>query len=295
MGVAFDMFNRFTFDTGADGLSVDGCEEAFRDPAQNLVIRAVDATMAKFGRLPVSRLALTIDADLPVSGGLGSSSTCIVAGIMAANEIGGFEMSQEDILRLATAMEGHPDNVAPAILGGFVSAVVQDDLVFWHRHPISPRVSFYVMIPDHRVSTEEARAILPDSYSRADCIYNMSRVPILVEGLKGADSRLIRAGCRDRIHQAFRAKLTPDCETLLDWAAHCGEAATAYISGSGPTLCAIVVDDDGSFLHSAERFTAPLKLDWKISKTHINLTGALVRRMDAAAQDGSAAKNQKRV
>ena len=150
------------------------------------------------------------------------------------------------------------------------------------------------MIPDHRVSTEEARSILPDSYSRADCIYNMSRVPILVEGLKGADSRLIRAGCRDRIHQAFRAKLTPDCETLLDWAAHCGEAATAYISGSGPTLCAIVVDDDGSFLHSAERFTAPLKLDWKISKTHINLTGALVRRMDAAAQDGSAAKNQKR-
>ena len=235
--------------------------------------------MRKFGRLPLSDLSLSIDADLPVSGGLGSSSTCIVAGIMAANEIGGFGMSQEEILRLATAMEGHPDNVAPAILGGFVSAVVQDDLVFWHRNDISPRVDFYVLIPDHRVSTEQARSILPSSYSRQDCVYNLSRVPILVEGLKNANARLIRAGCRDRIHQTYRATLIPDCETLLEWIPHCGEAAAAYISGSGPTICAIVVDDDGSFMRMASAFTAPLSLEWNIRKVRVNLVGAQMRHL----------------
>jgi len=277
MGIAFDIYNRFTFDTDVSGVEITGCEEAFRNPADNLVVQAANETMRRFGRLPPANLRLHIDADLPVSGGLGSSSTCIVAGIMAANEMGGFKMSQEDVLRLATAVEGHPDNVAPAILGGFVTSVVQDDLVFWHRNEISPRVEFYVMIPDHRVSTEEARAILPDSYSRRDCIYNLSRVPILVEGLKHADARLIRAGCRDRIHQEFRAKLTPDCDRMLEWIPCCGEAAAAYISGSGPTLCAIVVDDDGSFQRMAEEYTAGLKLRWTIRKVHVNLVGAQVR------------------
>ena len=100
-----------------------------------------------------------------------------------------------------------------------------------------------------------------------------------MEGLKNANARLIRAGCRDRIHQTYRATLIPDCETLLEWIPHCGEAAAAYISGSGPTICAIVVDDDGSFMRMASAFTAPLSLEWNIRKVRVNLVGAQMRHL----------------
>lgn len=275
MGIAFDMYNRFIFETLPEGLIITGCDPEFRN-VNNLVYTTLCQTLKKFGA-EIPGLHLHIDGDLPLCSGLGSSSTCIVAGIMAANQIGNLGLSQDDFVRLASHTEGHPDNVAPAILGGFVTAVIEDDFVYWHIYPISDRISFYALMPDIRVPTEAARAILPKSYQLTDCIYNMSRVPLLVEGLERADVQLIRAGCKDRIHQRYRAQLIPGCDQIFAFAAHCDDCTTMYISGAGPTLVAIVVDDDESFVRTMTDFCDSLDLNWRVRKMHVNQTGAQLK------------------
>ncbi len=277
MGLAFDMYNRFTFNTDCpEKLQIEGCMPEFAAAENNLLYMTLSQVLAQHGRL-VPNLHITFDTDLPVCSGLGSSSTCIVAGVMAANIIGNLSMDTEQILRTATQIEGHPDNVAPAILGGFVAAIVEDGLVYWHRYPISDRVSFYAIMPEVRVPTEAARAALPKTYTLTDCIYNLSRVPILVEGLERADPRLIRAGCKDRIHQVYRLQLIPQGEDVMRFVTEETDAVAVYISGAGPTIVAVVIDDDDAFLKQINRFTSNLTLKWNTRKMHLQRQGAHVR------------------
>ena len=259
MGVAFDMFNRFTFETGGEGLTITGCEPEFATAETNLVYTTLVKTLTSYGR-QVPPLSIHFDTDLPLCSGLGSSSTCIVAGIMAANQIAGLNFDKAEILRIASLIEGHPDNVAPAILGGFVAAI-----------------SFYALMPDVRVSTEEARAILPQSYGLSDCIYNMSRIPILLEGLEKADVQLIRAGCKDRIHQSYRLKLIPEGEKVFNFIKESDNAVTAYVSGAGPTIVAVVKNDDDGFGNEIADFCDTLSIHWRVRKMHVNKLGATVK------------------
>ena len=277
MGLAFDMYNRFTFDTDcAERIAIEGCLPEFATPEKNLLYNTLVQVLAQHGRL-APNLRITFDTDLPVCSGLGSSSTCIVAGVMAANALGNLAMDTEQILRTATLIEGHPDNVAPAILGGFVAAIVEDGLVYWHRYPISERLSFYALMPDVRVPTEAARAALPKTYTLTDCIYNLSRVPILLEGLERAEARLIRAGCKDSIHQAYRLQLIPQGDEVIRFATEETDAVAVYISGAGPTLCAVVIDDDDAFGKQANRFVAGLDIPWTVRKMHVQRQGAQLR------------------
>ncbi|MCD8283355.1 MAG: homoserine kinase [Opitutae bacterium] len=276
MGVAFDMFNRFTFETGGEGLTITGCEAEFSAPENNLVYTTLEKTMKSYGR-HIPPLSIHFDADLPLCSGLGSSSTCIVAGIMAANKIAGLNFDKEEILRIASLIEGHPDNVAPAIFGGLVAAIIENDFVYWHNYPISNALSFYALMPDVRVSTEKARAILPKSYNLSDCIYNLSRVPILLEGMEKADVQLIRAGCKDRIHQSYRLKLIPEGDKVFNFIKESDNAVTAYVSGAGPTIIAVVVDDDDEFGNEIADFCDTLSLHWRIRKMHVNHLGATIK------------------
>lgn len=277
MGMAFDIYNRFTFDTDcSERLVIEGCLPEFSDPGNNLLYTTLSQVLNGHGHA-VPNLRIVFDTDLPVSSGLGSSSTCIVAGVMAANVIGRLSMDTEQILRTATRIEGHPDNVAPAILGGFVAAIVEDGLVYWHRYPISDRIAFYAITPDVRVSTEAARAALPKTYSLTDCIYNLSRVPLLLEGLEKADERLIRAGCKDRIHQEYRLQLIPQGVDVMRYATENSDAVSVYISGAGPTIVAIVIDDDNAFLRQIEDFTSGLDAVWTVRRLHLHHQGAKVK------------------
>ncbi|MEG1480081.1 MAG: homoserine kinase [Kiritimatiellia bacterium] len=277
MGIAFDMYNRFTFDTDcSERLRIEGCLPEFANPSENLLYTTFSQVLAQHGRL-APNLSIAFDTDLPICSGLGSSSTCIVAGVMAANVVGNLSMDTEQILRTATLIEGHPDNVAPAILGGFVAAIVEDGLVYWHRYPINDRISFYAMMPDVRVPTETARAALPKTYALSDCIYNLSRVPLLLEGIEKADPQLIRAGCKDRIHQEYRLQLIPQGADVMQFAVEKTDAVAVYISGAGPTIVAVVIDDDDAFGKQMEAFVSSLDLVWTIRKMHPHRQGAQLK------------------
>lgn len=277
MGIAFDLYNRFTFDTDTDRLLVTGGPEEFRN-AGNLVVGTLRQVLERHGR-PMPAVHLHSETEIPLRGGLGSSSSCIVAGIMAANAIGELGLGRDEMLRTAALIEGHPDNVAPAILGGFVSAIIEDEFVFWNQHRISEHLSFYALIPDHQVATEEARAILPQSYTRADCIYNMSRVPLLVEGLATANRQLIHAGCKDRIHQQYRLGLIPDGQRIFDRVAADPDAITVYVSGAGPALMAVVDHDDHSFPSTIRPFLDTLTCRWTLRKMALDTSGARLKRL----------------
>jgi homoserine kinase len=188
----------------------------------NLVVRA-------FERLhPADGFEFRISSDIPLSGGLGSSAAAVVAGLMAADHL--FELDA-DVLARAAEIEGHPDNVAAALNGGFVVC----DGPRAHRFEPPMGLEAVLVVPSEAVRTEEARAALPNEVPMADAVFNVAHASMLVLGLATADWDLIAAGLRDRLHQPHRAHLYPRSAELVERAPSLG-ALGATISGAGPTV-----------------------------------------------------------
>ncbi len=175
-----------------------------------------------------SRFEFRIRSNVPLSGGLGTSAAAYVAGLLAADSM--FELDA-DVLGIATALEGHPDNVAAAIHGGFV-ACVGGEVV---RLAVPPMLEAVLVVPSEAVRTKQARAALPAAVPMPDVIHNLGRTAQLVLGLERGDLSLLAAGLHDRLHQPHRAHLYPRSAALVDEAAALG-ALGATISGAGPTV-----------------------------------------------------------
>ena len=209
----------------------------------NLVVKA-------FERLhPADGFEFRIASDIPLSGGLGSSAAAVVAGLMAADHL--FELDA-DMLALAAELEGHPDNVAAALNGGFVVC----DGAEAHRFEPPMGLEAVLVVPDAAVKTEEARAALPDEVPMRDAVFNVAHASMLLLGLATADWDLISAGLRDRLHQPHRAHLYPRSAELLDRARDLG-ALGATLSGAGPTVLAWSrYDQTGPLVDALKRETA---------------------------------------
>ncbi len=193
-----------------------------RRDRSNLTVRA-------FERLhPADHFEFTVRSKIPLSGGLGSSAAAVVAGLMAADHI--FELDA-DLLALATDIEGHPDNAAAALEGGFV--IAGQDRV--DRFEAPPGLEALLVVPFASVRTAEARAALAPEVSRADAVFNVGAAARLTLGLAQGDFELIAAGLGDRLHQPARAHLFPRSAALLERARELG-ALGATVSGAGPTV-----------------------------------------------------------
>jgi len=188
----------------------------------NLLVRA-------FERLaPADGFQFKVSSDIPLSGGLGSSAAAVLAGLAAADHL--FELDA-DLLALATALEGHPDNVGAALRGGFVICDGPDV----RRIPAPDELEAVLVVPARAVSTSAARAALPESVPLTDAVANVASAATLTLGLATSDWELIGAGLRDRLHQPYRAPLFPRSAALLERAQDLG-ALGATISGAGPTV-----------------------------------------------------------
>jgi homoserine kinase len=188
-------------------------------------------------------LHLAIHLDVPLARGLGSSATAIVAGLVGANALAGSPLSLQAVLHLAIAIEGHPDNVAPALMGGCrLSTSGTNDAwticdVSWHRDVIP-----IAAIPNFELSTAEARRVLPANYSRADAIFNMAHLGLLLRGLETGRADWLQAALKDRIHQPYRQQLIRGFEFVEAAALEAG-AYGLVISGAGPTLLSLTHPD----------------------------------------------------
>lgn len=240
LGMAFDLWASFSF-AKARKLEIRGCEERFRG-RDNLVWTSYLAARAGLGLDPTP-LSILIDSPIPLSGGLGSSSTCVVAGIMAAQAIDGIPSDPSRTLDVAAQIEGHPDNVAPAILGGLVSSFIKSGKTVSTRTDVAPNMRFIVIAPPYEVRTADARRVLPEMVSRSTAIWQMGRCVATVRALEQGDADLLGKACEDRLHEPYRKALIPDYEPLREIALSSG-ACAFFISGSGSSMVAVADGDE---------------------------------------------------
>ncbi len=243
---------------------------------RNLILNSLKTTLRRLN-MEFKGFELNIrDCQIPVSRGLGSSASAIVAGIVAANEICGRKMSQRDIVEWATELEGHPDNVAPAILGGMsVSFQSPSGDVFTTQIPVPMQLGFAVMVPDFELSTKLAREALPKSYSKADCIHNLSRAAYLVASFNNGSLDGLREALDDKVHQPYRIGLIQDGERVLSASKSIG-AIGEFISGAGPTLISLYEKSNASFKGELEKELSTLSTNWSLLDLDVCRQGVTV-------------------
>ena len=215
---------------------------------------------------------------IPMARGLGSSSACIVGGLMGANELLGRPLDRAALVDLATEIEGHPDNVAPALLGGFVASAVESGRVYTVRRTLPEgKLAFAVMIPDFPLRTAEARAVLPEQVSHADAIYNLSRTSLLTAALLEGRYELLAVAMGDRLHQPYRLPLIDHAESWFAAAKEAGAYASA-ISGAGSSLLSVLPASRAeAFRPQAEGWLRQNRLDgWRFQLFGIDNEGASV-------------------
>ncbi|MEO1590534.1 MAG: homoserine kinase [Cyanobacteria bacterium J06632_22] len=255
LGAALTLSNRFRFSLADEPLHIEvtgpeadrvGCDR------NNLAYKAFTALYQKQD-LEIPPIRIDIELGVPLSRGLGSSSTAIVGGLVGANQLAGMPLSRAEIAALATDIEGHPDNVVPALMGGCYLAaggagkpwMLCD--VAWH-----PNITPVVAIPDFELSTAAARQVLPHTYSRDDAVFNAAHVGLLLRGLESGNGDWLEGALCDRIHQPYRQTLIPDYGTAHAAALAAG-AWGLVISGAGPTLLALApIDRAAAVAHNLQ-------------------------------------------
>ena len=270
LGAALMLYNQFAFEplegtNSALEIRVTGLEaDRVTTDESNLAYQAFAKFYDRLGKTPPP-VAIEIELGVPLARGLGSSATAIVGGLMGANQLAGEPLSHEDLMQLAIAIEGHPDNVVPALLGGCRLAASAGDTqgsdwqiceIPWHSDIVP-----VVAIPDFEMSTAEARKVLPTEYSRADAIFNPAHLGLLLRGLETGNGDWLRVGTLDRIHQPYRQTLIPGYDAVRDAAL----AAGAYgmtISGAGPTLLALASPS------VAAEVVAAMQVPWQAAGIH---------------------------
>lgn len=219
--------------TWAVSLDGDGEERAPDDDLFVVAARAV----ARAAKEHLSAQHVTQRSAIPLARGLGSSAAAIAAGVAAANAILGAPLDRRTLLRVATDVEGHPDNVAAALYGGMTVALSTDDGPIATRFPFPSAWRVCLLVPNGKLSTKEARAALPASVSRADAVFNLSHAASLVAAILRADGALLSIAMNDRLHQPARARLVPGLQAILEAARSAG-AFGAALSGAGPAVLA---------------------------------------------------------
>lgn len=250
MGIALDLHDVWTVRGGdfPTPLAIDtGGVAGVPVGKSNLAFRAFKRVFERRGRaVPALRFAL--NSGLPVAGGLGSSSAAIVGGLVAANAVLGRPLTTEDLLDEAAAFEGHPDNVAPALLGGFCAAILDGRKVrsvAWTDSRLFRGLVAVAATPDFALKTEKARAVLPARVPRADAVFNTGRAALMAAALLSRRHDLLAAAMDDRLHQPYRQKLIPGFAAILR-AARAAGAHGAALSGAGPTILALAPSARGA-------------------------------------------------
>ena len=199
-GCALSLYNTYTF-SFCDHLEIQGCPSAYCNE-ENLTVVAFKKVLEALGE-PWHGLKMSVQAEIPVSRGLGSSAAMIVAGAAGANMLYGSRLPAEALFAICTALEGHPDNVAPALFGGLTVSLMDHNRPLTVNYPIHPSLRFVALIPDFTLRTQKARSVLPDQVPRQDAVFNASRTGFLPRALELGDERLICAALQDRLHEPY--------------------------------------------------------------------------------------------
>ena len=275
LGLAVRMYNTVEMELW-DGVLVEALDSApIPTDEHNLIYKTAKYLFDLCGK-PLPGLHIRQENVIPMARGLGSSSACIVAGLTGANLLMGEPLTREDIINMAATMEGHPDNSTPAILGGQVTAAIENGKVFFCRQELKDDLRFAAIIPDSELKTSQARAALPKEVTHKEAVFNLSRSALMAVSLATGKYENLRVASQDRLHQPYRLPLIPGARQVMDCALEFG-ALCVYISGAGSTLMALVPAQNDSFFRHLRCYldTAGLAA-WLLELLEPDNTGTVV-------------------
>lgn len=276
LGIALGLYNYVYAEEAGDGLNIEILDDSAQylvTDERNLVYRSMMAVFDKVSYKPKG-IHLKLENNIMITRGLGSSSAGIVSGLLAANKLCGARLSKNELLNIATEIEGHPDNVAPAILGGMTVTARYKDRVFFDKNDIPSDLRFAAFVPDFYLATKLSRSILPKNIPMTDAVFNLSRSALLVSSIMSGKYENLRAAVDDRLHQRYRKKLVPHIDSLFRKAYGAG-ALGVYLSGAGPTVVAIVSRDNERFEEKLQKYIDSDMSNWQLYMLEADNIGAV--------------------
>ncbi len=275
LGLAVNLYNYVTVEESdcVDIASLDGIKVPAGE--DNLIYFAAKSVYDVCGK-QLKGLKIRQQNNIPMTRGLGSSSACIAAGLLGANALLGQALREEQLVNLAAAIEGHPDNTTPALLGGLVTAVMENGSVYYIKQEISGSLMLYAFVPDFELPTEFARSVLPDTITRKDAVHNLSRAALMSASLLEGKYENLRVAAGDRLHQPYRLPYIDGAERVFDLC-YALNAYCVFISGAGPTLMAIADGADTSFERKARKALNEMgRSAWRLLPLRIDNRGARI-------------------
>lgn len=272
LGVALTLYTTFKFEKLDSGLEFEGFEERFSNE-NNLVYQTLLTTLKKLNK-EISGVRISIDNDVPISRGLGSSSTCVVAGIYGAYLLTDTPIDKQEIFTIANEIEGHPDNVSPAIFGSLSSSCTTDSKeAVTVRYEVDERFNFLALIPNFETSTEKARKVMPKEIKLQDAIYSMSRIGSVIKAFETYNLELLKKVMGDKIHEPYRKEIIHEYDEVREICEKIDSSAF-FISGSGSTLMNIVSDTNN--IEKIKTELAKLKYNWQAILLKVDKEGTVV-------------------
>ncbi|MGM9971097.1 MAG: homoserine kinase [Anaeroplasmataceae bacterium] len=268
LGIAFNLYNSFRFEESEE-FQMIGFEKRYEAVEKNLVCQSYIKAFESINETPIPIKIYMDTQDVPTSRGLGSSATCIVAGVLAAKYYLKGKLSLESAFQIATGIEGHPDNVAPAMFGGLIASYKDNDIYKHIRYDVSSILKFNVLVPDFELSTHESRSVLPHELPYSDIVYNTARIANIPYAFYMGNLNLIKDLLSDKMHEPYRMRLIKGAEDIKK-RAHENGCAFA-ISGAGPSLLVISEENINNKFNDFS--------NWKIYNLAIAKDGAIVIEM----------------
>ena len=261
LGICFDIYNEYAFEKSSK-YELVGFHKNYSKPKYNLIISAYEKVFdIKNKKLEYIKLTEVVK-NIPNSRGLGSSASCIVAGILIANEILGNILDKDEIFQIASSIEGHPDNVAPLIFGGFTCSFM-DEKYHTVKLNVSENLKFKVLIPPFELKTSLARSVLPTNIQIKDAVFNISHAIGMIKGIEDGNMELIKISKKDVLHEPYRYQLIKGSNEVITLAEQ--NNAVCMISGAGSTLLMI-----------SDKTLDITYQDWKVVDVNISNIGAYI-------------------
>lgn len=267
LGIALNLANTCEFKITED---VDKFEKNVKE---NLIYSSYKYVF-DFYKEEVIPIEIDIETNIPLSRGLGSSAACIVMGVFMAFSVMKRDFDKKEILKIATAIEGHPDNVSPAIYGRANVSILNGD-VFVERFEISDKFKFLAIIPEFELSTKDAREALPKNYTKEDVVFNISRVSMLILSLISGNEDNLKVSLEDKIHEPYRLKLIPEIEEIEKIIEE-SNAIGHYLSGAGSTIMLILNSEDETTESEIRKKLERLSNSYKVMPLEIDKRGAFL-------------------
>lgn len=264
-GMALPLYNIITIEeTVLGGVEIElvSKDDEIQDlhlPADdsNIIYRAIEQLYACVGQSP-SAIKVTIDTNIPIAKGLGSSASVIVGALIAANELLGRPADLDALLSIANEVEGHPDNTTPAFMGGFCIASLEEDAsIKYCKLDWPDEWKLTLCMPDFELSTNISRSVLPEKIDREDAVFNIRRASMLVHAIHTKDTELMKLAMQDKLHQPYRVRFVPGLEEVMDELKNFDNVLGVALSGAGPSILVITSDSN------VDKIKSVIKMTWK--------------------------------